>query len=352
MKPLLFEGEKLYCAKFDKICSTSDLGKTFQDEGKLDLQIPFKSLLGFSYLARRIMRAEVYRMRVLPNGNRVYVFRGGIYTQAAGEDSAKLSMKITRGSRPTSLCVSKEGHAVFGEYWKNQDRESVRVYASKDSGLSWQAVYEFAPGSIRHIHGIQYDEWDDCYWIATGDDGDEVQLIRASTDFSKIEIVRQGLQDYRFFSLTVSKEKLLLATDSPDDQNHIFLYDKKADRLETATTIENASFFSCQVGNHHFVSTITEPTEVNDETASYLWAGSQETDNWRRIVKFPVDRLYKLSRTPFVLNALFQYSTVFFPDGPNPSDQLVCYPIGVTPYSNALLFFDTKALMSEADKPG
>ena len=52
--------------------------------------------------------------------------------------------------------------------------EVICLSMSIDNGENWEPVYRFKAGSIRHIHGITYDKWDDCFWICTGDHGRNV----------------------------------------------------------------------------------------------------------------------------------------------------------------------------------
>src|SRR5207249_3044949 len=156
----------------------------------------------------------------------VYVFRRGIYVQAPGAPLAVRTFAVARGTRPVSLAVGRDGVIVFGEYWPNTRRSAVHIYASADSGTSWRPVYTFREGAIRHVHGISYDPWEDCFWICTGDNEAESLLLRASADFRNVTIVRKEAQSNRFFSLLVLEDRLLAATDIPHGQNHICAIEK------------------------------------------------------------------------------------------------------------------------------
>ncbi|MFY0610417.1 MAG: hypothetical protein JXQ99_02730 [Hyphomicrobiaceae bacterium] len=336
IKPHIFHDGWLYCSKFDKILRTNDYGASFETVGQLDLQLPHAGIIRMSPLAQRLARAQVYRMRVLPSGNKVYVFRGGIYTQRVGEPTAQLSHAVQRGSRPVSLANRASDLVVFGEYWSNAAREPVHIYGSEDGGLTWKVIYTFEAGAIRHVHGITYDRFDDCFWICTGDYDDECQLIRASRDFTDLQIVKQGGQGFRFFSTIVTEDVLLTATDSATDPNHICLYHKQTGRFERVAEIENTNFYLGLIGRQAFVSTNAEPSEVHDQSASYVWTGSLDEGGWQHLFSFPVDLPYRLSRTRFVPNGLFQYSNVYFPEGDAPDDVLVCYGFGLSGFSDVM----------------
>ena len=344
MKPLLFDGGDLYCSRFDKIYKTSDCGRSFEAVGRLDLKLPYRPVVRYSKFLQRLARAQVYRMRVLPDGGRIYVFRGGIYTQREGADVAERSFSVDRGSRPTSLAMTADGFTVFGEYWSNPSRDAVRIFGSDDGGQSWRVTYSFDAGAVRHVHGISYDRFEDCFWICTGDYDDECRLLRASLDFSHLEVVRRGGQAHRFYYLTVAKDVLLTTTDSPLEPNQVCLYHKAADRLDRVADIENSSFHSCLLGRRAFVSTNAEASPCHDDRASYIWTGSLDHGGWHHYAGYEVDLPYRVSQSRFLPDGLFQFSQVFFPEGDNPTNKLICHGIGVQPYGYAMLCFDQEAL--------
>ncbi|HXV77821.1 MAG TPA: hypothetical protein VD788_16030 [Candidatus Polarisedimenticolaceae bacterium] len=341
-RPLYFHDGKLYCARFDRVYSTTDYGRTFNEEGELSVRIPLRQLIKRFRLAQRVMRAAIYRMRVLPDGTTVYTFRGGVYVRRPGEPTARRTYAVEKGSRPVSLAAGADGTVVFGEYWSNQARDAVRIFGSRDSGASWEVLHTFRPGEIRHVHGISYDRWEDCFWVCTGDEGDENRLLRASKHFSELRIIRQGGQGNRFYSLIVREHDLVTATDTPLEDNFICTIDKRTAELKHVARIENASFYSCTVGDRTFVSTNAEPSAVNDTRTSYVWSGSRD-DDWRRVLTFPADLYHRLTELPGVPQGLFQYPRIFFPEGENPGRTLVCHAIGVRGYDGAMLCFDTEA---------
>ena len=340
MRPLLFADGRLYCSKYNVIYSTTDWGASFQEECRLALTLKYKSVLRVSRFAQRLARANVYRMRTLANGARIYIFRGGVYCQSPGDQHARQTFAVERGSRPVSLATAKSGLTVFGEYWGNSTREAVRMYGTHD-GEDWAEVHRFAAGDIRHVHGVTYDRYEDCFWICTGDREDENQLIRATPDFRQLEIVRQGGQCHRFYMVTAMENHLVIATDSPVERNQIRIYDKRTGRFDDVADIENSSFYNCALGADAYVSTNAEPSPLNDESATYLWTGTPGLANWRRIAGYPVDVWFRLERMmPMVPNGLVQFTRVFFPEGDNPGPYLVCQVIAARGESNSMLVFD------------
>lgn len=343
-RPLYFSEDRLFCSRYDKICSTSDYGVTFRDEGVLDVKLRYRNLIGLSPLVQRVTRSSVYRMRVLPNGNRVYLFRKGVYTQPAGTEKAFRTFPVERGSRPVSLDVDARGLTVFGEYWDNPGREAIRIFGSRDGGLTWEVVYTFPAGAVRHVHGISYDKWRDRFIICTGDYGDENRLIEATTDFREVRIICQGGQGHRFYYTMVCEDCLVTATDTPLEENQICIIDKRTGTLDRVATIENTCFYICAVNDNIFVSTNAEPSEVNDTGAAHIWRGNLSSrGEWDRCLSLPVDFYDRLTRLPGVPTALFQYPGVFFPEGDNPGNNLVCHCLGLRGYDDAMVCFNLSA---------
>ena len=147
--------------------------------------------------------------------------------------------------------------------------------------------------------------------------------------------------------VTALENHLVTATDSPIDSNQIRIFDKRSGQFTDVADIENASFYNCAEGKDAFVSTNAEPTEMNDESATCLWAGTVGEQNWRRIARYPVDGWYRLARlVPILPNGLFQYTRVFFPEGENPGPYLVCQVIGAPGEANSMMVFDPSAWKS------
>ena len=344
-RPLCFHEGILYCSQYHRIVRTSDLGQTLEPVTDLALDGFHRRTARYFPLAQRILRLFAYRMRVLENGNIVVLFKGGIYLyQASNQGRAVRRFPVTKGSRPVSLAARPGGLVVFGEYWNNEERDEVLIYGSSDFGLNWIPVFRFGPGEIRHVHGISYDRWEDCFWIVTGDYGDECRLIRAAGDFSTVETVFKGGQLNRFYSIYVGRSFLATATDTPLEQNYLIMVDKRTGESRKSQAVQNSCFYHCAVGGRLFWSTNAEPSQVNDDQVSHVWCGDPARDRWTLVLSFATDGYDRLSHLPFVPKGLFQYPRLFFPEGHNPTNSLVCHAIGVADYDDSMLIYDTSQL--------
>ena len=341
IKPLYFHNSILYCSNYDKIIISNDFGESFKQIGRLRNDNKLKYVIKHSSLLQRIMRASVYRMRVLSNGNLILTFRKGVYCLKPDHEIAELTFRIKSGSRPTSLSHKPNGLIVFGDYWDNPCRGNMFIHGSIDNGENWEPVYRFKAGSIRHIHGITYDKWDDCFWICTGDHGKECKLLKADSNFSNIEVISEGGQINRFYSITVMKNKIIMATDTPLKKNYILSLDKDTKEIKNLQSIENSSFYACQVKNLLFLSTLAEPSTINDTKQCHLWVNDVKDEDWERILSLDIDFIQKLGIFLKIRpKGFFQFPRIFFPEGKNPSNYLFCYGTGVRDYDNKLFRYD------------
>ena len=346
IRPLYFDKGVLYGSKYSKLYRSDDAGRTFTPFAHL--QIPtdrFTPLTRYSSLARRVIRSGVYRMRILSNGNMVFIYRKGVYTLGANEIIGQKTYDVRWGSRPVSLAYKPGGLVVFGEYWDNPDRGPIHILGSQDEGMTWQAVYTFGSNQILHIHGIAYDKWDDCFWICTGDDDGECRLLKASADFSDVQIIRKGGQEFRYFSLIVSKEKLIMATDTPIDTNFIFRYDKSSDEMICEQEVENSCFFSGVVNNYNIISTTAEPSSINDIYQCHLWICKDDENQWQKTATYSIDFYQRLSIILPIHKALFQFPTVFFPEGENTTGYMISYGTGIKNFDDCMFSYDLRDML-------
>jgi hypothetical protein len=216
----------------------------------------------------------------------------------------KSTFKIKKAPRPLGMTVTTDGNIYFGEYSGNKKREVISIYASKDGGYMWQIVYTFPKGTIRHIHNIFYDSFDDCLWIITGDEDSESKIIRADKDFNSMEIVYEGNQQSRAATMIVEKDYIYYATDTPHEQNHIYRIEKRTGQRKNLAKISGPSMYSCKVAGMYFFSSAAEPGEYY-YPAACVW-GSPDGKKWNKLIES-----YKDIWHP----EYFQFGNFFLPKG-------------------------------------
>ena len=271
-------------------------------------------------LTARLLRDGFHALTVLPNGGLVAAVPGSIITLPPGETEFHQTHAITRGTRPLHITAVPGGTVYWGEYFDNASRDEVHIYASTDASATWNVAYTFPKRSIRHVHNIIHDPWQNCLWILTGDYGDECRILRATCDLSHVETVLQGQQQARAVAAIPTEDALYFSSDTPLEQNYIYRLDRQG-AVSQLAAITSSSIYGCRVGTNLFFSTMVEPSEVNrDRTVRIYAADTRTTDTWRPQLEWKKD--------PWPMS-LFQYGNAFLPDGNNTTQYLAVTTVAV-----------------------
>jgi hypothetical protein len=278
----------------------------------------WRTITSSSQLASRLVRDGFHALVALSSGHLVGAVPHAIVTLAPGETDFHTSHKVVRGTRPLHLAVTPTDQIFWGEYFDNPQRGELHIYASSDRGAHWDVAYTFAKNTIRHVHNIVYDEWENCFWVLTGDHGSECCILRASCDFKTVDVVLSGRQQVRSAALVPTRDALYFSSDTPLETNAVYRLDRKGN-LSKVAALGNSSIYGCRVGNAVFFSTMAEPSEVNSSRDVCVF-GSPDGLHWERILQHPKDRW------PM---KLFQYGNAFLPDGKNTTGLLAVTTIAV-----------------------
>jgi hypothetical protein len=216
----------------------------------------------------------------------------------------KPTFKIIKGTRPLGMAATPDGNIYWGEYFNNKEREPVSVYRSKDGGYSWEVIYTFPEGTIRHIHNMFYDSFDDSLWILTGDEDSESKILKTDRNFNSIEVIFQRNQQSRAATMIIEKDYIYYATDTPYEQNYIYRIERKTGQREKLAEISGPSMYSCKAGKMYFFSSAAEPGECY-YPAACVW-GSSDGDKWHKLIEWTKDRWHP---------GYFQFGNVFLPKG-------------------------------------
>ena len=178
-------------------------------------------------LAERLMHIDLYCGIAVSNGA-VVAFNKGIYFVDLNSRQVRREHDFTSGMRrPFNFYEIRnvKGFSdgiVYGEYTHNADQAPVSMYRRTDSG-AWEIVYTFPAHTIRHIHSIIPDPYRSRVIICTGDNGEEAAIWAAYDDFSRVEKIWGGNQDYRACCARAYPQGILLLTDSPHFQKYDYL---------------------------------------------------------------------------------------------------------------------------------
>jgi hypothetical protein len=266
----------------------------------------------------RLVRDGFHALSALSSGHIVGAVPGAIVTLAPGEEEFRLSQRVLRGTRPLHIAATPDGHIFWGEYFDNSARNEVHIYASTDRGATWDVAYTFPRGAVRHVHNIVFDEWANCLWVLTGDNGPECRILRASCDFKTVDTVLSGHQQARAVALVPTPEGVYFSSDTPLESNHVYCLDRGGHLAELAA-LSSSSIFGCRAGGGIFFSTMVEPSQTNLDPNVRLY-GSRDGTDWRSLMHW---------RKDFWPMSFFQYGNAILPDGRNTTEFLALTTIAV-----------------------
>ncbi len=273
-------------------------------------------------LTARLFRDGVHALAVLPSGVLVAAVPNAIVSLRPSETEFRKTHAILRGTRPLHITAVPGGAIFWGEYFDNPARDEVHVYASTDSGETWNVAYTFPKGAIRHVHNIVHDPWENCLWVLTGDYGNECRILRAASDFSHVDAILQGQQQARAVAAVPTANGLYFSSDTPLEPNYIYRLDRQESLLQV-TPISSSSIYGCRVGSRVFFSTMVEPSKVNPDRHVRLYGGDSNSygeQRWHLLMAWQKDRW------PM---GLFQYGNAVMPDGENPTPFLALTTMAV-----------------------
>lgn len=140
---------------------------------------------------------------------------------------------------------------VWGDYSYGQGTDPnyiARVWYTKDFGRTVKCAINFNKTKIdgkvlrcRHTHGVRFDKFDKCFYIPTGDHGDQCQLIKGEYNSQNDSWVFHRLGygiNYKFSRIYFDKDYLYFVTDYTTEQTQTGLLKCKKDSLSDISKFE------------------------------------------------------------------------------------------------------------------
>ncbi len=334
---LLARGYSLYHARLD--CSR------VESVGRIPCS-PVDTLACFSRLVQRTLRSGV-KVGCGITGNRYLVGeKNRLWLLDLDRCSLTLDHVIERGSTPLFMTHIEDlpgfdDGTCYGEYGRNLQKESVRIWMRDTHGL-WRIAHTFPAGMIKHIHALVPDKRRKLVWILSGDFEDSCGIWVARDNFRNVSPVLVGKQEFRCCWLAFLGERCVYATDSQIVTNslrELVFSNMDSDSLSVGSKpfmeISGSSIYSCMVQDQLVFSTTVEPgmpsgKKIRDFLEncpgpgikgrySDIVAGNLE-QGFKVVGSWPTDRL------PL---RLCGFGTVRFPAGINPGPYLYAHYLGL-----------------------
>ena len=186
-----------------------------------------RGFLSFSRFTTRIMHRYVYCGISSSVTDYIYfAANNGVYSINTKNELKKIfSFRHLDMHRPLSFFEIKDVNGfsdciVFGDYSYNKERHSMSIYSIVEDKVN--PVYTFPSKTIRHIHSIIPDKFNNRVLVFTGDKDEECAIWESKDNFSTINPVFKGKQAYRFCVGRAYSDGVVMVTDSPFDENNVY----------------------------------------------------------------------------------------------------------------------------------
>lgn len=321
----------------DKLVISSSYNKIFIQQNDVEsiVQLPgdgWKKLFSLMRIGRRASRLD--KCNVVPVRDGLVIIRQGIvyhYAQESKKLTPTLKLKNCRNILHQALLVLDNGDMYFGEYGNNPKRTEVPVYRSQDSGRSWQIIYTFPAGKIKHVHGCYWDPYEKKIWVCTGDFAGECFALSTDRDFKQIEWIGDGQQTYRMCNAFFEPDAIHWIMDSQlEDSTHIRM-DRQTRTIQKLTVFPGPVWYIKRLEDGYFLAVTAQEigAGVHDRYAHVMV--SKDLMHWEDVHQFEHDGLPK---------RLFKFGVVAFADGPQTSRRFYLF-------GEALKNFDGKTIVCQ-----
>lgn len=304
----IFDGRALYADGTTLWCSRGNIFFGINDAGeritrKYSVGGVMERLLSHSKLIRQGLRLGIHHLIPLKNGTFLVSLKKRILIlSASGECLHEFSGY--QGNKPAhrGICVTPDGAIFLGEYTINLNhRNETRLFRSSDGGKRFECILAF-PRTIRHIHFIQYDVYDHCLWLGTGDLDEECKLMRSDDNGDTWQQIGGGNQNWRTVGIVPNPEALYWGTDagSVAEPNYLIRMPRSSGKLEILSELEGPCHGNSKLKDESVVfSSGVEGGENEKDNRAHLKIFNQrkiteltsmEKNHWPLKVQFGVMR--------------------------------------------------------------
>ena len=205
-----------------------------------------------------------------------------------------------------SICKTKCGKIIFGEYGSNKMRYPVPIYKSDDLCESWEEINLFKQNEIKHIHNLSYDKFSNSIWITTGDLDGECKIIQCDLSLNIREVHGDGSQIWRSCSLIYDENNIYWLMDSPNQTSFFIKMDRNTGSIEKLQELDGPVWYTKELLNGYFLAGVSvEPgNAVKTNSAQLLY--TNDLKKWHLIKSFDKDKLSM---------KFFKFGVISFSDG-------------------------------------
>ena len=197
---------------------------------------------------------------------------------------------LTRYVHTQSISVHGK-RVVIGEYGNIGRKKPVGVFISNDAGAKWEFKNIFKKNSVKNILAVKFDEYDEHYWVFTGDSQRESGIYRFNKEFTFGKPIGLGL-DFRGISSFHLPDKVIWLTNNPFGKSHVRIYCRRSEKTTTGAALPGPVWYSAQFKSEAFCCTAAEDVAGLAGKNVFL-LHSRNLVEWKVITKFKKDRFNK-----------------------------------------------------------
>ena len=281
----------------------------------------FKSFFYRFSLIRRLMRQSFYN--VIP-------LKSGAYFVSYGRQLGLIKDKeyipftfIERSFRVlrSAAAIDARGNIFFGEYSSNDDRIPVKIYRYSQDDNKLKIIHEFEAGSIRHVHGIYYDNYSKSLFCLCGDIGNENRILRSIDEFKTISQVGGGDESWRAVSVLFTEKYFYYGMDAEHTDNFIIRVDKTDYSRKKIGKINGPVYYSYKHNNILFFAVTAELCPSQPDKYASLYTVDLK-DRMERVLDIKKD---------FFSVKYFLPGSFYFPAGPGVTNKIFINTVALKP---------------------
>ena len=312
------EAGNFYISRRNVLFHSKNLKPPFEKLAVIDAP-SWKQFASNFRLAQRLLRFQATNVIPLANGDLFVTFDKIVGIVRNGKFQTLNGLERPCRVLRSACAVDADGNIFFGEYLANDERGEMRVYKYKSGGDALEIIYTFPPDSIKHIHGIYFDEFTKSLFCLTGDDEKECQILQTFDEFQTVKVTGSGDETWRAVSVLFTENALFYGMDAEFRANHIYKFDRETSERESLGEVSGTVFYSKKLSDELFFTTTAENAPSQKENVAALWNVNSE-GKCVELAKFKKD---------FWHPTLFQFGTIHFPCVNKLEDELHFSLVGV-----------------------
>ncbi len=248
-------------------------------------------LNNFTLFRRLTLRQECVELTISHDGSICAFSSGKMWYREGSSDRFRETMSLEhfgrgvgRGLMSTGLVSPGKNEFLFGEYFRNDKRNEVKIYMFGNTGKSWECAYEFLKGQIKHIHAVQKDPYTGKIWVCTGDEDPESGIGWIDPESGNLVYIGQGSQAWRTCQLVFTEKSVYWGADTGHAlMSGIYKWNRVTGGVSRLAGIEGGILFATRLENGSILmSTDREgfPNEKDDLTRLIIIGKDDMISTW------------------------------------------------------------------------